>query len=231
MPVTVLEEVYTPIERPLDQNIDWLLGNTGVWQQLRLKCEFNVYIRFSTTNQLFLEQSNIFTLTSGDNWNDYGFEEGDYFVLEWTTVDIITNSATQTTVPGNIVTLDDNIMYSDNTTLGAGANISNIFPAQGSDYKIYNVAIYAPNKRPQNIVFQPAFMKNSEYNNLVFTSFVDGSQTEFLAKDVDAMSVGSSISMIPLGLQSGMAIETANVKYLGVQNYTHFYEFYMIFMI
>jgi len=83
MGVTINSRKYENIFRPQDTNIDWLLGNVGVWQKLKLDVSFSVEVEFTTTNVLFIDQPNLLTLTNGKTWNEYGFSNGMEIVLEW----------------------------------------------------------------------------------------------------------------------------------------------------
>ena len=109
MPVKIIDRTYTHLGRPADNNIDWLLGNVGVWQKLTLTCEFEVAINFTTTNVLFMEEPNTFTLGDGSEWREQGFEVGDNFEVKWS----VTDSAFVTqvyTVTGTIANLSSAIV-------------------------------------------------------------------------------------------------------------------------
>ena len=236
MAVTILERVYTHIERPLDQDIDWCMGNVGVWQKLRLRCEFQAAIKFDTTNSLFMEEPNIFTLNNGSNWFDNGFDVGDFFVMKWTTVNLNTGAATVSQVTGTIVQINGSTFYSSNSTgLGAGAAQSNIYPAQFANSKIYNAVIVTA-KKPQGIRFKYAHTTNTLVDSLSFASLIDGTISEFLADGTDVMGIGTSKQFTFLSLQSGMSIKTCTLKYIASQGGTvaqqkHIYDIEIVFML
>jgi len=234
MPVKEISRTYTHIERPLDTNITWLLGNVGVWQKMTSLLEFEAAIGFNTTSALFMEEPNVFTLTDGSNWKEQGFDVGDFFVVKWTTTVIATNVSTISTVTGTITEINGATMKSNNATLGGGALVSNIYPTQFADIKIHSVFIVSA-KRPQGIKFTYGHMKNSDANALNLASFIDGSFSEFDAKDTDIMPVNAVIPMTFLGIQSGMSIASVNLKYVGQGGGTllskFYYEIEVIFMI
>ena len=235
MPVTILDRIYTPIERPFDQNIKLLLGNTGVWQKLRLTCDFEVAINFSTSNALFMEEPNIFTLAGAISWKEYGFDIGDLFLVKWALTDTTSFLTTVSTVTGLIISLNDKIMISSNTTLGNGALATNVYPAQFGNFKIHSVFI-AADKQPKGINVQYGHLKNSEASSLNLKSYVDGTDTVFFAKNVDTMAFNAVQSMSPLGLQSGMSIASCKLTYVTKISYqarTGHYIYYIdiVFMI
>ena len=44
MPVEIIDRKYESIFRPIDTNVNWLLGNVGVWQKLTLTCKDSVMV-------------------------------------------------------------------------------------------------------------------------------------------------------------------------------------------
>ena len=244
MAVEILNRQYENMFRPGDAvdpaiKENWLLGNVGVWQKLTIEAAFSVQVNFTTTNNLFLDDPNVLTLTSG-TWNDYGFAEGDEVVVEWlhqnTTVNppsITTNRIPQS--PSDhifIGRIDVNKAYLvdslgvDMTTLGS--QYTNIMPATYADYKITDAVVYST-KRPQGIKFTYGQMENGSGTNL--TSFIDGTLTEFLKEDTDLMVIGVTDPMVALGNQSGMSIASMNITYLGAVGREYNYKFDIIFMI
>lgn len=230
MPVKILEREYTSIFRPQDTNINWLIGNIGVWQKLRLRCEFEVAINFDTSSTLFMEEPNIFTLNDGSTWQDNGFEVGDSFEVKWATTKTDDGTTTVSTVTGVINEIDGATMQSSNTTLGGGALISNIYPVQFSDKKIHSVFIRA-NKQPKGINFKYAHLTNFNLDSLNFSSFIDGTITAFEANNTDTLSIGQSIPMTFKGNQSGMSVASCNLIYIAPQNTKYIYDIEIVFMI
>jgi len=232
MAVKVLNRQYTHIERPQDTNISWLLGNTGVWQQLTLTCEFRVGIDFSTTNTLFMEEPNLFTLTDGSDWREQGFDVGDSFLVQWVTTNTSTGSATTSQVTGTIVSIQGNIMESNNSTLGAGALISNIYPAQFADEKIHSVFITKTNStEPESIEFEYGHLTNNTADSVNLASFIDGTQTRFLAENVDQLAQGSSMPFIFLNNQSGMSVASCDLTYITRVGNKFIYDIDIVFLI
>ena len=214
----------------MDTSIDWLLGNTGVWQKLTMQCEFEVAINFDTSNPLFMEEPNIFTLGSGKDWSSYGFEVGDSFEVKWTTTVIDTGASSVSTVVGVIEEIDGSTMISDNATLGLGALASNIYPVQLADDKIHSVYIRA-DKQPQTIKVQYGHLTNDNSDSTTLSSFIDGTNTLLLAEDTDTMSFGGVQAMLPIGNRSGMSIASANITYVAKQATKYIYDVEFVFMI
>ena len=229
MPVKIIDRTYTHLGRPGDTNINWLLGNVGVWQKLTLTCEFEVAINFTTTNVLFMEEPNTFTLGDGSEWREQGFEVGDNFEVKWALTD--SSNVTQVyTVTGTIQSINGSIMTSNNTTLGGGAQASNIYPYQGADVKAHSVFIRA-DKRPQGIRFQYGHLKNSEVDGINLNSFIDGTATEFEIEDTDIMTPGQIKDFDFIGLQSGMSVASCKLAYIAQAGTKYFYGIEIIFMI
>lgn len=214
MSVLVTNREYTPIERRLDRNITWLLGNVGTWQKLRLQIEVGAFIEFSLSNTLNMEEPNRFILNNGEDWRENGFEVGDNFVMYWEIYNIPSQSTTAYNVTGTIVSIQGSEMLSNNTTLGAGAQVSSIFPTQLGEDKIQNVFI-AADKRPDSLFFRYGHMKNSEIRANNLRSLIDGTYTDFIAEGLSNLTIGSLVNFTPLGKQSGMSIARSTITYIG----------------
>ena len=217
MSVLVLNREYTPIERHLDRNITWLLGNVGTWQKLRLEIEVGAFIEFSLSNTLNMEEPNRFILNNGEDWREHGFEVGDNFIVYWEIYNITSQSTTTYNVTGSIASIQGSEMLSNNTTLGAGAQVSSIFPTQFGEDKIQNVYI-AADKKPESLFFRYGHMKNSEIRANNLRSLIDGTYTDFIAEDLFTLPIGGLVNFTPLGKQSGMSISRATLTYGGTRS-------------
>jgi hypothetical protein len=243
MPVVIKDRTYNSIFRQQDNNVNWLIGNVGVWQKLTLLCDFSVRIDFDSTNQLFVDGS-VLTLTNGDSWNDYGFAEGDSILFQWKHVDTTGGQPIKyynalgsiDTPPSRplmfIGRLEGEKLYLEDAngnslTLNLWASI---FPASYGTFSVADANIIAV-RRPQGIRFTYGHVENSQVQNNDLSSFIDGSLTEFLAEDTDLMTPNQSIQMIPIGQQSGMSVAFCNLKYIEKQSYVFQYEIEISFMI
>lgn len=215
MGVDTLSRKYTHIERPQDQNITWILGNVGVWQSQDLTVSIGAVIEFDQSNTLFMEEPNLFTLTNGSSWREQGFEVGGNFTVQWVTYNLDSGNSTVSTVTGTIVSINNNQMTSSNSTLGAGAQVSNIYPVQLAEDKIHSVFI-ATDAQPQSLDFQLGHLTNSTINALNLSSFIDGTDTLFQANGIDVLTLGQTVPLIPRGLQSGLCVAYSNFTYAGV---------------
>ena len=242
MPVQIKDRAYQSIFRPLDTNVNWLLGNVGVWQKLTVECDFAVRVEFDSTNQLFVDSPNVLTLTSGDSWNDYGFAEGDSILFQWNHVDTSGsqpikwyNVIGSFTVPADALIIDrienEKAFVVDVNGNPINFNLwSNIFPAQFGDFAVADCSVVTISK-PQGIRFTYGHVENSQFQNGDLSSFIDGSLTEFLAEDTDTMPTGFSKPMTPIGQQSGMSVAFCNLKYISQQNEFFTYEIEISYMI
>ena len=239
MPVEIINRTYESIFRPIDTNVNWLLGNVGVWQKLTLTCKFSVRVDFDSTNQLFVDSPNVLTLTNGDSWNDFGFAEGDQIYFFWDYID--TTGSQPIPYPNSIGIstsvfidkIENNKAYIVDS-VGNNLNFSglwaNIYPSQYGTFSVANAFIVAVSQ-PQGIRMTYGHMENSQYQNGNLSSFIDGSLTEFLAEDTDLMTFGQTKPMTFVGNQSGMSVAFCNLKYLTASGIDFNYEIEICFMI
>ena len=240
MGVTINSRKYENIFRPQDTNIDWLLGNVGVWQKLKLDVSFSVEVEFTTTNVLFIDQPNLLTLTNGKTWNEYGFSNGMEIVLEWeyvaTTVSppIVIPNALGVATPVKIMNIHgDKAEVWDvvtNQPLSIIPIQSGIAPITGAGFEIRNVKIFS-NTIPQGIQFTYGHIDNSTVQSNNLASFIDGTFTSFLVENTDTMTIGQVKTMDAIGNQSGMSIASCNIEYKGNSPTGFRYEIQVVFML
>ena len=244
MPVQIKNRTYESIFRPIDINVNWLLGNVGVWQKLTVRCDFVVRIDFDTTNQLFVDSPNVLTLTNGDSWNDYGFAEGDSILFQWNHVD--TSGAQPIkyynpigdirSIPQRPLLFIDRIENEKAFVVDASGNpinfnlLSNIYPASFGDWAVADCSVVTISK-PEGIRFTYGHIQNNQFQNGNLSSFIDGSMTEFLAEDTDLMIVGQPKPMTFIGQQSGMSVAFCNLNFISQQQEFFTYEIEISFMI
>ena len=240
MGVTVNSRKYENIFRPQDSNIDWLLGNVGVWQKLKLDVSFSVEVEFTSTNVLFIDQPNVLTLTNGKTWNEYGFSNGIEIVLEWEYVDttvsppIVIQNALGLAQPVKLMNIQGDRAevwsVATNQPLSIIPIQSGIAPISGASFEIRNVKIYST-VRPQGIKFTYGHIDNSTVQSNNLASFIDGTFTSFLAENTDTMTIGQVSSMAAIGNQSGMSIASCNLEYKGNSPNGFRYEIRVVFML
>ena len=242
MAVRILKREYTSVFDQTNSNINWLLGNVGVWQKLTLEVGFSTEIKFSMTSPLFLEDPNLLTLADGSTWYSHGFSEGDRIAIEWDYLDTNNNISYPNSISNvNINMISDEKAY---ITVGypAGAPFTtfglsyNMIPTQGADFRIQNARIYVANKKPQGIKLNYGHIKNSNSTSSNLSSFIDGTLTEFIAEDTDNDTIypigGAYVDMLTMGNQSGMSIGSCKLQYAGSQdNIEHQYRIQLVFMI
>ena len=216
MALLVTDTNYLQIDKPTTPT-SFFIGNVGTWQRLNIRFEFSTYIEFSQSNSLFMEEPNRFTLSDGSNWRHHGFDVGDDFSVYWEEVDIDTGATTLQSVQGVIVSIQDNVLLTNNSTLGAGAQRSNIYPTQLADAKIYNVFAVA-NKIPEGIAFEYGHILNSQYETAPANSLIDGTIARFIGEGLQNMNVGNFIQLTPVAPQSGMSIAAAYLSLVGIGN-------------
>ena len=99
MGVKVTNRAYRNQFYPVAQETDWLIGNVGDWQQLRV--EFDVTIDFLASSSETVTLDNInktIKLNNGKKWSDYGFDLGNSLQFDWTVSEDTNNNGTFTNV-------------------------------------------------------------------------------------------------------------------------------------
>ena len=239
MPVEIIERTYESIFRPIDTNVNWLLGNVGVWQKLKVRGDFSTRIKFDTTNQLFIDSPNVLTLSNGTSWYDNGFGVGFPIALQFNYVDISQNPTviTYNRIPTSGFLFIDRIENEKAFLVDVTGNpislswmVSNILPIESGLFQIKDVSVWSL-AQPQGIRFTYGHIENSQYQNGNLTSFIDGSLTEFLAEDTDSMAFGQTKSMEFLGTQSGMSVAFCDLTYISQLGENYIYEIEICFMI
>ena len=106
MAVKVINREYSELYR--DEKTNWLIGNVGDWQKLKLQLEVGIDFFGSNQNQIGIDYiQNSFTLLSGKKWGDFGFDVGQVVTLKYRLekdtdgngqIDQITNVETEFTI-------------------------------------------------------------------------------------------------------------------------------------
>ncbi len=238
MGVEITKREYTSIFRPQDTNVNWLLGNTGEWQKLTIEASFGVYIEFDTINTIFVDDPDTLTITNGKSWNDYGFAEGDSIVFQFVHRDLSNpNSPVDSPnifTPLEIARLEDNkaFLTANGIPLAGFGTPTQIMPVNAGSYNIVRVAVYAI-KSPQGLQLRYGHLENSNSQSNNLSSFIDGTYTDFLLENTDNMQLNQTLTMTPLGNQSGMSIAYVKCTYLGKSFYdiNSNYRFEIVFML
>ena len=216
MPVSVINRDYNNRFKP--QVVDWLIGNTGDWQTIDIEAIISVSYEASQSEQIILEQNKL-VLTNGKFWNEYGFDIGDSFSLDYRFTSLnsdgTTNQVFNQTVSRNIVSLNSDTLVYDGLDLNDGGStlITNM-PSKSGNYILDNIRVYV-DKRPEGIEVRYNHMKNSESENDNLNSFIDGNQTILTAINTHLLNLNQVGPVEKLGIQSGMAINASSCTYLG----------------
>ena len=241
MAVKILSRQYTNQFRPNDTNVDWLLGNTGVWQKLTLQCLFSVDIEFTTSNPLIVDEPNKLTLSSG-TWADYGFANGDRVFINYTYrdltqspfVDFVNFIPQNPLVPvalANINGADAELVveFTGAPLTSTGVPVQ-IIPTTSANYQILDVRIFTV-KRPQSVELTYGHLTNNDVLSNNIASFIDGTLTSFVSENADTLTTNQTVAMDAVGDQSGMSIAKVLLTYRGAQDVGHVYDIDIIFMV
>lgn len=230
MAVKIKNRTYNNNYRP--ETVNWLLGNTGDWQKVTLEVEFAVEKQLTDADRVFIENGNDLILANGGDWYSLGFDIGDVITISFRYREYKANGDLDTTLnftfSVNIVDIQGDKMVIDGTDF-ANADF-NMLPYRATRQVVDNVLIIS-NKRPEACEITYGHIENSQADSGNLSSFIDGSFTRFLAKDIDTLAVSASSQMLPLGLQSGMSISNANITYIGNVNHVYTYEIELEYML
>lgn len=224
--------------------VDWLLGNTGDWQQLSIVCRLGVEKMISTSGSVELLVGNIVKTTDGSEWSNYGFDVGDtiYMTCPFEGYYYDAGASTTYTVTGNFIWNGRTItqLQGDKMTL-SGSDITAPIPLpiwdldtagsmdrlpfqSGKITTAKSMIIYA-DKRPQGIVVEYGHLTNENADSSNLSSFIDGTLSRLAALNTDTNATWTA--MEKMVMQSGMSIHEASWNYWGKIG-THYYQYVFV---
>ena len=214
MAVKVINRLYNEIYT--DGDTDWLLGNVGEWQTLKLQAE--VIIDFLATQESPVQIdtfNNAFVLTNGKTWGDYGFDLGMqvqfiYNILEDTNGDGTFNQTSVVQQTFNIEALFNDTMEVDQLINAQGYDS---LPTSFGTKKVTNVYFYVDDEA-EGCRLNYMHLSNNDFQSRNLNSFIDGSLPEFVYPNIKAVATNTWVTMEPVGLQSGMSIRQVRVRKL-----------------
>lgn len=210
--VKIINREYSEIFT--DGKTDWLLGNVGEWQKLKLEVEVGVEYLASQQSPIEIDYvNNAFVLTSGENWGDSGFDSGMIVTFKY-------KISTDTNNDGNFnQVITETFDYTVNNIFGSTMEVDEPINASGFDNiptnfgnKKVTEVIFFVNKEPEGCKFQIAHIPNTEVESGQMTSFIDGTTTEFQYPGLNTLPPGIFGNMEPIGKQSGMSIRNVKIK-------------------
>lgn len=220
--------------------VDWLLGNTGDWQNLTIVCRLGVEKMISTSSSVELQVGNIVKLTDGSEWSNYGFDVGDTIfmtcpiegeaqlsgggtatfsgTISWNGRTITQIQGDEIVISGSDITAPIPFPDFDLNTAGAMDRL----PFQsGKAWTGKSMIIYA-DKKPQGIVLEYGHLTNDNADSGTLGSFIDGTFTRLACLNTDTITAWTA--MEKMIMQSGMSVESASWNYWGKIG-THFYQY------
>jgi len=232
MAVKIVSRAYSEIFT--SGTTDWLLANVGEWQTLTLKVESSVDFMATQNEPLQIDYvNNIFTLSNGKNWGDYGFDSGMSVIFKY-------NYYQDTTGDGEFDTVTPfQQMYTIANVAGAKMEVVQNIQASGFDTiptnygnrKISDVKLYS-DIAPEGLRIKYSHITNDNYQTTNLNSFIDGTVTEFSKSSIVNNSVFQQMEAV--GLQSGMSVRMVEVKGDGKKTGTdnvYLYEIKIQFML
>jgi hypothetical protein len=239
--VKVTNRIYNEIFTSGTTN--WLLGNVGEWQTLKIGCEASVDFYATNAETIELNTTNkTFKLTSGKKWSDYGFDIGQTVTYQFHYVSDAWNVILKST--STILQLYNDVMEVSSMAYDLPlpwgwdtANYSNLptetHPYDRGNQRIFDVKMWA-NVEPEGCRIIYGHISNENSENSSLDSFIDGTTTMFVQPNVKSQPVNINSSMNAVGMQSGMSVLTVNVKRLGLKSGSqnvYQYEFELQYLI
>lgn len=193
---------------------DWLLGNVGEWQTLKLQVEAGIDFVATPQTPVSVDKiNNAFVLSNGGSWGEYGFDDGMIVTLSFKksvdsdndgTFETVTDSSNNYTV----LKIYGNTMEVQETIESEGFDI---LPADFGSKKVSEVLFFV-GRAMDGCSLQVAHVPNSDAESGKITSLIDNTTTEFHYSKLKTLSPNSSGVMEPIGFQSGMSVRNVSVK-------------------
>ena len=230
MPTRVLNREYTNMYRP--ETTDWLLGNVGEWQNVKIKTETGVYYEATKYQTLGVEAPSTLQAGNGIKWNDQGFEVGDSITLEYVvTIDV--QGATPIDLPFSTSTTITSIQGTTMVIAYALAlNFPPVLPYQtagvtssGNSFQIYytQIVLWA-DKKPDAVELFYMQNDNNSPDPSALQSLWDGTKTRLLANGLAVLIPSQFEQFDQIGNQSGHGIRLASIEFIQ-KNGDYKYEF------
>jgi len=228
MGVKVISRQYRNQFYDQSEETDWLLGNSGDWQEVIIR--FEASVRFDANDQESVNidiKNKTFVLNNGRKWSDYGFDIGDLVTLQYTRTQDGA-APNDVSVTFTIINLFGSTLEHDRTF--NSSFVETVLPTNRGTTAIINVS-FRTEKQPQGLKFRYSHITNEDSDSNNLASFIDGSVGEFSFPGLDLVANGQEREMNPDGIQSGMAIDGATVKPISNSGGVYTYEVTARFMI
>jgi hypothetical protein len=207
---------------------NFLCGNVGTFIQHEFDVDVSVMFETSISESLSTPDTSTLKLVSGKKWKDLGFDVG-------MSITIVTSgyngtSPTTATMIVNITAIYNDTLLHDGTY---DCTMYTVVPGTNSvdtSLRITKVVITSSSALDAcNIKYQ--LIKNTDSQSDSLVSVIDGTETELQVSGLSTLAINDIKSLTGLGYQSGMAIHSAEIKYIsnvsGVRTY-HFTIDYLI---
>lgn len=212
MAIKILDRLYNEIFT--DGQTDWLLGNVGDWQKLKLKCEVAVEYLASQQTPIQIDYvNNAFILSSGEKWGDYGFDDGMTVVFrfkksvdttgdgEFDQVSSTQQTYTITNIYASTMEVQESIEADEFETV----------PTNFGSKKITDVLFYV-SAIPEGCRITYGHITNDNSESDQLNSFIDNTESEFAFPGLNNLALGNWGTMEAIGMQSGMSIRSCKVR-------------------
>jgi len=212
MAVKIIDREYRDLYRP-DENFNFLLGNVGDWQRLKLRCEVASEILGSNSETFTIDtEQRTITLNSGGQWGNFGFDIGTQATLFYRLIEDDGNTITET---NNQINFTIDLILGDTIEYSGGQGFEDIdyeiIPTDRGTERITNVIIFSETEfEGARIVYGHIANQNVNSDNL--NSFIDGTRSEVGYVGLNISPFNEWRMMDLFGLQSGMSIRSGRIR-------------------
>lgn len=231
MGVKVLKRDYSEIYT--NGTTDWLLGNVGEWQ--KLKIEFEAGVEYVTNQQNAVQIDhllNAFILTNGESWGDYGFDIGMVIQLNFLLSFDTNNDGNFDLVFPAVRSFTILNMYGSTIEVDTPIDASiDYMPTNQGSMKVSNLVFYS-NVNFQGCKIDYVHTTNNDVESDLLTSLIDGTKTTFQFESLNNIPSNVQSVMEPIGFQSGMSCRFVKIKKIPFSHeYKKKYEIEIEYMI
>ena len=219
--VKVTNRIYNEIFTSGTTN--WLLGNVGEWQTLKLECD--VSIRFEATNSESIEinvTNKTLKLNNGKKWADYGFDIGQpasIILHHWSDGNYDGYLSTSFMIVGiynDIMEVSALLYWNTPAATAYHVVVSETIPYNRGNSNVTDVEVKAW-VEPEGARIMYQHIANSDSSSSTLTSIIDGTTTMFVKPNVKNQILNQYEFMDAVGMQSGMSVQSVKVKKKGLK--------------
>lgn len=209
MAVTISNRLY---KNDFDSStVNFLCGNALTWQELSFNVDVAVEIKGTSSETFSFPESDKIVINSGKNWKDFGFEVGR--IITFTRTIDTGSGAVNHDDSYDILAINGNILVHSGSLSLLGTGFTMV-PQNLGDKYYENVRFRSINYLDA-VSLKYGIIKNNDINSGSLNSIIDSSETLLKVAGLNDMAINDVLTLEAVGVKSGMAINHAEIKFLG----------------